>query len=387
MMRRFFALFRKEFLQIRRDSQSLKLLFLLPILQSLILGYAMTRDVRNISLGILDLDHSPASAALGVHLKHHERFVYKGNFQTIAQMRQGLLDGSLVIGVMIPHGFAQQIQDAIPDASNMEANEPAKVTLLLDGQDAASAGTAAGYAGAIIAQWSMETLEQELLAQGLDAQSLSPLDLRDNILYNQELDYTWNMVPGMLIILVTMTGALLTSFSLVRERENGTLEQLLVTPVSPVQILLGKALPYWILSQVTFFLAFAIVGWWYHIPLYRTDFLGLSVGIAVYALTSVSLGILVSTIVSSQQQALFLIWFFLVFFILTSGFMLPVESMPLWMQDLTQCNAVRHFLYMVRALVLRGAPPLSLLPEYLKLFAIASVLFASSVLMFRRKSA
>jgi ABC-2 type transport system permease protein len=377
---------RKEFLQIRRDKQSTMMLFVLPILQTMILGYAMTRDVRNISMGILDLDRSPASSSLSERLIQNDRFVNQGHFQSMEEMRQALLAGTIILGVVIPREFALQIEGATPDAVTMESESPANITLLVDGQDAASAGTAAGYAGAIIGQWSLETLRHELLAQGMDMASLSPLDLRDRILNNPELEYSWFMVPGMLIILVTMTGALLTSFSLVRERENGTLEQLLVTPVNPIQILLGKALPYWILSQVTFFLSLGIVGWWYNIPFGRTDFLGLYIGIAFYALTSVSLGILVSTIVSSQQQALFLIWFFLIFFILTSGFMLPFESMPNWMQNLTEFNAVRHFLYMVRALILRGAPPHTLLPEYLKLVVIALILFTTSVIMFRRKA-
>jgi ABC-2 type transport system permease protein len=226
-----------------------------------------------------------------------------------------------------------------------------------------------------------------MVAQGFDARSLQPFEVRESIGWNPELDFSWSMIPGMVILLVTMVGALLTSFSLVRERENGTLEQLLVTPVLPVQVLLGKSLPYWILSQVVFWIALGINGLWFGLPIGGTNLLALELGLALYALTSVALGILISTIVSSQQQALFLLWFFLIFFILTSGFLLPLESMPAWMLVLTEGNAVRHFLYLARALVLRDADPVSLAGEYLKLAAIGSTLFLGAVLAFRRKAA
>lgn len=386
-MRRFFSMLRKEFLQIRRDPQSLRLLFILPILQTLVLGYAMTRDVKNISLGILDLDRSPASDQISTRLAKNVRFKMQGNYASITDLQNGLRKGDIVIGAVIPKGFQVNVEAAGNNASVQEASEPARVMLLVDGQDASSAATAAGYASAVLSQWGLEHLERELLSQGLDASTLQPLDLEDRILFNPGLIYAWYMVPGMLILLVTMTGALLTSFSLVRERENGTLEQLMVTPVHPVQVILGKAIPYWLLSQVTFYLALAVTGWWYEIPLHSIHWGGLMLGLALYALTSVALGILVSTIVSSQQQALFLIWFFLISFILTSGFLLPFESMPIWMQNLTEFNGVRHFLYMVRALLLREAPPESLAPEYLKLMVISLTLFGGSLFLFRRKSA
>lgn len=363
-MRRFFSMLRKEFLQIRRDPQSLKLLLILPILQTLILGYAMTRDVRNVAFGVLDLDRSQASSQIVTRLAHNARFSFRGHYPSMSELQNALQKGEIVLAVVLPRGL--QVLTAEP---------PTRVTLLVDGQDAASAATAAGYASAILSQWGMEQLGYDL-----------PIELRDRILFNPSLEYSWYMVPGMLILLVTMTSALLTSFSLVRERENGTLEQLLVTPVHPVQVLLGKAIPYWVLSQVTFYISLVVVGMWYGIPFAGLHIGGLVVGLALYALTSVALGILVSTVVSSQQQALFLIWFFLIFFVLTSGFLLPFESMPLWMQNLTEFNGVRHFLYMVRALLLRGAEPGTLFPEYAKLACIALLLFGASIVLFRRKS-
>lgn len=383
-MRRFLALFRKEFLQIRRDPFSLRLLFMLPLLQTMILGYAMTRDVKNIPLAVIDLDRSSQSAALSHRLQSNGRFASQGNLPNLEAAREALLSGQILVAVAIPEGFAASIEGAIREQEAPERST--NVMIAVDGQDAATAGTAASYAGAIVSQWGSETLNREMVGQGLDARSLQPFDARERMLFNPELEYSWYMVPGMIILLVTMAGALLTAFSVVRERESGTLEQLLVTPVHPVQILLGKALPYWILSQLVFVLALSLPGRFYGIPLGNTHVLGLAAGVALYCLTVVSLGALVSTLVGTQQQALFLIWFALIFFILTSGFMLPFESMPGWMQTLTEGNAVRHFLYLVRALVLRGADPLTLLPEYGKLAAIGIGFFAASVAFFRRKA-
>lgn len=384
-MRRFLALFRKEFLQILRDKASLRLLFVLPVLQSIVLGYAMTREVRDVPVAFVDLDQSTSSISLVRRIASNERFQDQGPLADLAAAQHALRDGRALLVLVVPRGFGSDLERGLRDGEPPEA--PVRIQLLLDGVDPSTAGTAASYVGAIVAQWGGERLSSDFAAQGIDVRNLQPFESRDRILFNPDLEFSWSMVPGMVILLVTMVGALLTSFSLVREREAGTLEQLLVTPVRPLQILLGKALPYWILSQVVFWIAFFATGLWFGIPIGQANLGGLGLGLALYALTSVGLGILVSTVVGSQQQALFLIWFCMIFFVLTSGLLLPFESMPLWMQSLTEGNAVRHFLYLVRALVLRGASPLALWPEYLKLAAIGVALFSAGVLSFRRTSA
>jgi len=384
-MRRFLALFRKEFLQIRRDPVSLRLLFVLPILQTLVLGYAMTRDVRNIALGVVDLDRSEASVSLSHRVASNGRFSFRGHPADASEAHEGLMRGDFLAVLVIPEGFGRDMERQQRDGEPPE--KPVRVQVALDGQDAATGATAAGYVGQIVSQWGRERMGRELVAQGFDSRSLQPFEVRESIAWNPELEFSWSMIPGMVILLVTMVGALLTSFSLVRERENGTLEQLLVTPIRPVEVLLGKALPYWILSQAVFWIALTVNGLWFGLPVGGANLLALELGIALYAVTSVALGILISTVVASQQQALFLLWFFLIFFILTSGFMLPLESMPRWMLVVTEGNAVRHFLYLARALLLRDADPTSLVGEYAKLAAIGTTLFLSAVLAFRRKAA
>lgn len=383
-MRRFLALLRKEFLQIRRDPGSLRLMFVLPVLQTLVLGYAMTRDVRNVAVAIVDQDRTPESASLARRVRHNARFRDAGDLPNPEAAREALTTGSVAAALVLPRGFARDLERAQRDGE--PPVEPVRVQLLLDGQDAASAGTVAGYASAIVSQWATETVGTDMAAQGFDASSMAPLETRERILFNPELDYAWGMVPGMVILMMTMTGALLTAFSIVRERENGTLEQLMVTPVRPVQVLLGKAVPYWLMGHVVFGIAFVASALWFGIPLASLHPFALLGALSLYCLASVSLGVLVSCVVGSQQQALFLIWFFMIFFILTSGFMLPFESMPRWMQHLTEINAVRHFLYMTRAFVLRGAGASELLPEYGKLAAIGIGLMGTATVAFRRKA-
>ena len=408
-MRRFAALFRKEFLQIRRDPLSLKLLFLLPVLQTLIIGYAMIRDVDHVRLGVLDLDRTQESRDVLRALSDNPRFSLREETRSLDEIQNALLRGDITLGVVIPGRFSQTLEETLaasrtsvaPPATTTSAAQSsataystasanripsAQIALLVDGEDAASASIAAGYANAILTQWMRERALRNGEAAGGETSALETIDLRDRVLFNPELDYHWYMVPGLVILLTLMIGALLTSFSLVRERESGTLEQLCVTPVSPMQILLGKALPYWILTQISFLFAFVIAGAWFGVPLGNIHPGALLAGLAVFSLATVSLGLFVSNLASSQQQALFLIWFFLVFFVLTSGLLLPFESMPLWMQHLTEFNIVRHFLYAVRAITLRGAVFTEVLPEYLKLSLISVICLAVGVGLFRRKA-
>lgn len=386
MLRRFIALFHKEFLQVRRDPQTLKLLFILPILQSLVLGYAMTRDVDHIKFGVLDWDQTAESRDVLLALTENNSFYFTRETQSLKEMERALLKGEITLGVVILGDFARNLEGISLNPVPGNHYPEARIALLVDGEDAASASIAVSYANAILMQWMRERAFHSGNTAGELSSALTFLDLRDNVLFNPELDYHWYMVPGMIILLTTMIGALLTSFSLVRERESGTLEQLCVTPVSPLQIVLGKAFPYWILSQISFLFSFLIVGLWFGIPLENIHLTALLPGLALFAFAVVSLGILVSTLVTSQQQALFLIWFFLVFFVLTSGFLLPFESMPLWMQYFTESNIVRHFLYAVRSITLRGAILPEVLPEYLKLTLISCVMLILGVLLFRRKA-
>jgi ABC-2 type transport system permease protein len=215
-------------------------------------------------------------------------------------------------------------------------------------------------------------------------EELIPFRVHTLIAFNPLLISSWYMVPGIAVILITMVTALLTGFSIVREKESGTLEQLLVTPVKPLHIVLGKAAPFFLIGFVELFVALGVGQLIFHIP-FRGNYLTLALFSAAYMLSSLGIGILVSTVARTMQQALFLIWFFLIFFLLLSGFFLPVENMPHWVQVVTWANPVRWFMEVLRSMFLKGAGLRELWVQGAALLAIGTVVFGTALAMFQRK--
>jgi len=368
MLRRFLTMLRKEFLQLLSDKLSLKLLIMLPVAQLLLIGPALDKEVKHIPTAIFDSDQTPTSAALVQRFLQQGRFTVKAQPQSIEELQEGLRTGTTLIAIQIPRGFARELELALDN----ESTDTARIRIFLDGQDATTAQIAAGYAQSVIQQWLQEF------------QDLPPPNLFDITFFNPELVSSWYMVPGMAAMLVTMVIALVASFSLVRERENGTLEQLLVTPVGIDQILLGKMLPYWLVGSVEFLFALQLARLFFGIPLVGSIF-HLALLVIAYSLSSVALGLAIGTLVRSRQQALFLIYFFMVFFILTSGFLMPVEGMPQWTQQLTLGNATRHFLTGVREIMLRGASLWDLKNEFAWILGIAISLLSIAWWKFDRQ--
>lgn len=374
----FYALLRKEFQQLLPDRLSLRLLLLLPLLQLLLIGPALNKEVKNISYVVLDEDQSGFSRELAAKFAHHPHFSPQGQVEDDAALEAALRSGEASLALHIPKGFARRFAMALEEGTV----DTASISLWLDGQDATTAQIAAGYAQALVQQWVRQSLARVSLAEGVE--TVEPVRIDDRILYNPELRSSWYMVPGMAAVLVTMVIALVSSFSLVREREGATLEQLLVTPVSLCEVLLSKLLPYWLVGIAEFSFALQVARVLYDIPLVGSLWHLLAL-VVLYSLTSVALGLCIGVMVSSRQQALFLIYFFMVFFILTSGFLLPIESMPEWTRLLTLGNATRHCLVGVREILLRGARLGDLVPEFSWLGGIAFALLALAWARFQRE--
>jgi ABC-2 type transport system permease protein len=256
----------------------------------------------------------------------------------------------------------------------------------VDGQDAASSSTARGYLSAILDEWSQQKLEDRLHAQGRELKDITPFQVETLIAFNPLLESNWYMIPGIAVILVTMVTALLTGFSIVREKETGTLEQLLVTPVRPIHIVLGKAIPFFVIGLVELFVVLFIARLWFGIP-FRGNYLDLALFAAAYMLSSLGIGIFTSTVAKTMQQVQFIIWFLLMFFMLLSGFFLPVENMPGWIQVITHFNPMTYFLLVLRSMFLKGSGIQDLWREGASMLAIGVVVFGSAVALFQRKSA
>lgn len=389
----FGVLIRKEFAQLKRDKVSLRLMIVVPMVQMILLGYALTTEVKNTPVAVLDHDGGPDSRSLIHAVANNGLFKFKGAAESEADLRSKLDGGDIKLGIIIPQGFSRQLENATrlnsgggaPSLGLGPQGGGALLQLWVDGQDANSAGVARGYLSAVLNQWAMRRLGTRLEASGIRMDQLIPVATEVNVLFNPLLKSTWYMVPGIAVILVTMVTALLTGFSIVREKEAGTLEQLMVTPLKPIHVVVGKAVPFFFIGVAELMIALVIAQLKFQVP-FRGHYLTLLAFTSAYMLSSLGIGILTSTIARTQQQALFIIWFFLLFFLLLSGFFLPVANMPQWVQTVTLANPVRWFMYVLREMFLKGSGFAELWRQGLAMLAIGGTVFAFAVLKFNRKA-
>ncbi|MFW5774905.1 MAG: ABC transporter permease [Chitinivibrionales bacterium] len=373
-MNRLKILIWKEFVHLFHDPIGIRLMILPVVIQVFVLGYAITTEVKNTPVTICDRSNSPQSRSLALSISRHHLFDFSGWAESEGEVRSLLDKGYAKIGVVIPENFARDIQ-----------KNDAGVMLMIDGQDANSSGVATGYLRAIIGDWTETFLTRKLAAQGIRIERLYPLAVTSDIMFNPNLKASWYMVPALAVLLVTMVTALLTGFSIVREKESGTLEQLMVTPLRPIHVVLSKSIPYAIIGLAELSVVLAIATVWFRIP-FAGSYATLFLFTILYLFSSLGIGIFISTIARTPHQALFITWFVLLFFILLSGFFLPIQNMPPWVQNLTLINPVRWFMAVVREIMLKGTGIGYLGREALAMVIIGVVVYSGAVLSFRRKS-
>jgi len=337
-------LIRKEFIQVFRDKPMLFIIFVMPILQLLLLGSAVSTDIKNITTVICDLDRTPSSRELMRRFQHSKYFDLEYIESDRKNITRYLDQGKATIAIVIPTKFEKDLlRHQIPT-----------VQILVDGQDSNSSLIAMGYANRIVQSFSLEKLQYNLIKNPGVIRQIHLVEPETRIWYNPNLEAKNYMIPGIIVILLTVITSLLTALGLVREKEIGTLEQLMVTPLKSYQLMIGKTVPFAILGMFEISFAIGIAKLWYQIPIRGN--LSIFFGFAfIFMFTTLGVGIFISTISKTQQQALFLTWFFLVFSILMSGFMFPIDNMPQIMQYLTYINPVRYFLTIVRELFLKGS--------------------------------
>jgi ABC-2 type transport system permease protein len=364
----------KEFAHIRADKFSIRLMIFPVFAMLFILSYALTTEVKNIDVAVVDWSATPESRSLIETVRGNRLFRWRGAIETVAQARQEIDKGTIRVAIVIPPDFA-------PDLS---ASAGGHVQLLIDGQDANSANVSRGYCSAIISQWAMKRFGRDLEKQGVRVASLIPVTVSPVILFNPLLKSSWYMVPALVVLLITIITGLLSGLSIVREKESGTLEQLMVTPVEPHHVIIGKTVPYLLigLAEMCVFILFAVL--WFRIPFKGNFFEFLLFGV-VYMMSSLGIGILTSTIARTPQQVLFLVWFVMIFFILLSGFFFPIENMPQWVRSISRVNPVRYFMFAVREMFLKGSGITELWRELLSMFVIGITVFGASVTLFHRR--
>lgn len=363
----------KEFLQIRRDKRMLPLILLAPVIQVVLLGYAATVDVKNIRLAVYDGDRSPASRA------YIERYTATGYFTVVEHVDDprdldAALDGGrATLAVHIPRHFARDVA----------SGRPVRVQLLADGSDANTANISLNYAAQITAGYA-ESIFAERLAR-VGGITVPRVSAETRVWYNPELRSANYMVPGVVALILMIITTTFSAAAIVREKEAGTIEQILVTPIKPLQFILGKLLPFTIIGIVEVGLVLGVAVLWFDIPLRGS--IALLFGLCgLFILTTLGLGLFVSTISRTQQQAMMTAQFFIFFpFLFLSGFTFPIENMPPVIQMLTYGIPLRYFIQIVRGLFLKGVGLEVLWPQALALFIFGVVILGLSVMGFRKR--
>jgi ABC-2 type transport system permease protein len=353
MMSRIRAILVKEFIELRKSPQLLRIVLVAPVVQLTLLGYAATTDVRNVPLMVVDGDRSPSSRRL------IERFAASPYFEIVADdvspagIELALASGRAWLALVVPPGFGQALELPPSEAASVGST----VQVIADGTDANSSGVALAYVQGLVG-----TFNASLLAEA--GHGPGPIEGRVRVWFNADLESRHFMIPGVLALLLMLITANLTSMAIVRERELGTLDQLNVTPIGRWDLILGKLLPYGLVGLVDVVLVVAVAVFWFEVPL-RGSVALLFAASLVYLVCTLGLGLFVSTISATQQQAMMTsTFFFLIPMIYLSGFIFPVENMPQPVQWLTTLIPLKYFLVIVRGIFLKGVGWEILWPQF-----------------------
>lgn len=373
MWNRLSSLVRKEFIQIIRDPRTLAMTFIMPVVMMFLLGYAATNDVRNIALVVLDRDQTPASRRLIDAYRVADYFTIAQPVGSEEELRE-LIDRNVArAGLIIPPGYGR----------DLAGWQSAQVAFILDGSDPTVAGTALAAAQLIGQSLSTQTSIERMEARGQTVVTQAPIDVRTQVWFNPGLISSYYMVPAMIGIILQYLTTMLTATSIVRERERGTIEQLIVTPLRSWELIVGKLLPYVLVAFLNTIEVLTIGVILFHVPI-NGDLLLLLALTALFLVTTLGIGLLISSIANTQQEAMLTTMFTLLPSIFLSGFFFPLAAMPVWLQVLSYAIPLRYFLIIVRGIVLKGVGLSALWPEVVALSIFAFVVMSAAVRRFRK---
>lgn len=363
MLERILHMLKKEWIQLFRDPKMWPVIFVMPVVQILIFGYAATTDVRHVRTAVFDLDNSVQSRELAARF---ERSGYFNITHRVADEEEGraLIDrGEVVMLIRMNKGLAERLS----------SGRTAQVQVIVDGTDSNTARIVLGYSARIASQYSNLLLLTRLQHQA-SPQEQPTFELRSRAWFNENLESRDYYVPGVIAILVMVSTLMLTSMAVVREREIGTMEQIIVTPIRPMEFILGKSVPFAIVGLFEVLIITLVGVLWFEVPIRGSLWL-LFGSSCLYLMVSVGAGLLISTISKTQQQALMTTFFFNFPAILLSGFMFPVANMPTAVQYLTYLNPLRYFLVILRGVFLKGVGLDILWPQVLALAVMGPLTF------------
>ena len=367
---RLLTLIKKEFIQIRRDRRMLPILVILPVMQLLILGYAVSSDIKHLATVVCDLDRTQESRAFTDKFATSGYFDIRYRLADERRIRELVDEGKVRVGIVIPPRFAK----------DLASQQTATVQLLLDGTDSNTASVAQGYVTQIV-----NAESARILVERVGPKALPPiaLDATIQVWFNPDLKSVNFMVPGVIALILTIVTMTMTATSIVKEKERGTIEQLVVSPIRPLQLMLGKAIPFVIIGYADILVVILVGLLWFGVAI-AGSFTLLMLLSGLFIMTTLGLGLLISTLSQTQQQAMMLGFFMNPPLMLLSGFIFPISSMPEPMQYLTYLIPLRYFLVIIRGIFLKGVGLDVLWPQALALLVFGVILLTLSTLRFQK---
>jgi ABC-2 type transport system permease protein len=363
-------LVRKEFIQLFSDRRNRVMMLVFPFIQMFIFGYVVNYDITNIRVAILDHSKTSESRRLADSFTGSKIFHITNNVADERQMTELLLREKVDMGIKIDHDFASIIRKG----------QTAPIQILVDGSMSNMASVRVAYTASVLDKFNRETL-RELYPMNM---SYGKVDARIRTWYNPNLNSQYFFVPGIVAVLIMVTAFILTSIAIIREKEDGTMEQLIVTPLKSYEFIIGKTIPYIILSLGQMAAVIVLAIYWFEIPLNGSIFL-LFFATCLFLLSTLGIGLFISTISATKQQAMMTSFFFILPFFMLSGFVFPISNMPEVVQWLTYLNPLRFFLVILRGIFLKGVGLDVLWHQYLALTILGIVVFSSAISRFKKR--
>lgn len=374
MNSRLISLIRKEFIQIVRDPRTLVLVLVIPVMQLFLLGYAATNDVRNIPLAVFDQDRSQSSRSLLDAYRAADYFSLAFDVSSEAELRETIDSGMARAGLIIPPDFSAKI----------EAGQNAQVAFVLDGSDPTVASTSLSAAQLIGQFYGTGILAEAVIRRSAGQTFELPVDVRTQVWYNPDMVSAYFMIPGVIAMILFALTSILTATAVVRERERGTIEQLIVTPIRPWELVVGKLLPYTLLAFFNMIEVLVIGVWWFKVPV-RSDLTLILALSALFLLTSLGIGLLASTLANTQQEAMLVVWLLLLPTLFLSGFFFPLEAMPRGLQAISYFMPLRYYLVIIRSMMLKDVTLAMLRTEVIALAIFGVGIMTIAALRFRKR--
>ena len=373
MNSRLLSIIRKEFIQIFRDPRTLGLILVMPIVQLFLLGYAATTDVKNVPIAVWDQSRTPESRALLDAFRAADYFRIDYEVRSEEEIQTLIERGDVRAALIIPPDYSRRLLEA-----------DAHVSMILDGSDATVGSTALATARLIGQSYAIKVLDKQASRLGMAAAVQPPLEVHTQVWYNPDLVSAYFMIPGMIGMILYFITALLTATAIVRERERGTIEQLIVTPIRSWELVIGKVLPYVLLGFFDTMEVLLIGHFWFKVPI-RCDISLIVATSGLLLLSSLGIGLFASTVANTQQEAFLTVMFTMLPSIFISGFFFPLDAMPKFLQLVSYIIPLRYFLVIIRTLLLKGVGASAIQNEIIALAIFGVLIMGAAALRFRKR--